>query len=90
MQLIVLAPLPLPGGTPDLVLLVVITFGLRHGPVTGMSSASAPAWLLDLVPPSDSPPGLWALVLCVIGYLAGLAADDGQRSRCPAGDRGGR
>lgn len=79
-QLTVLAPLPLPGGTPDLLLLVVITFGLVHGPVTGMLVGFGAGLLVDLVPPSDSPAGLWALVLCVIGYLAGMARSEADRS----------
>jgi rod shape-determining protein MreD len=79
-QLTVLAPLPLPGGTPDLVLLVVITFGLVHGPVTGMLVGFGAGLLMDFVPPSDSPAGLWALVLCAIGYLAGMARAESNRS----------
>jgi len=79
-QLTVLAPLPLPGGTPDLLLLVVVTFGLVHGPVTGMFVGFGAGLALDLVPPSDSPAGLWALVLCVIGYLAGMARAEADRS----------
>jgi rod shape-determining protein MreD len=80
LQLTVLAPLPLPGGTPDLVLLVVITFGLVHGPVTGMAVGFGAGLCLDLVPPSDSPAGLWALVLCIVGYLAGVARSETERS----------
>jgi rod shape-determining protein MreD len=79
-QLTVLAPLPLPGGTPDLVLLVVITFGLVHGEVTGMAVGFGAGLALDLVPPADSPVGLWALVLCVVGYLAGAARGETERS----------
>jgi rod shape-determining protein MreD len=33
-----------------------------------------------MVPPSDSPVGLWALVLCVVGHLAGLASAEADRS----------
>lgn len=79
-QLTVLAPLPLPGGTPDLLLLVVITFGLVHGPVTGMAVGFGAGLALDLVPPADGPFGLWALVLCVMGYLAGLARSETDRA----------
>jgi len=79
-QLTVLARLPLPGGTPDLLLLVVITFGLVHGPVTGMAVGFGAGLAMDLVPPSDSPAGLWALVLCVMGYLAGLGRAETERS----------
>lgn len=81
LQLTVLSRLPLPlGGTPDLLLLVVVSFGLLRGQVTGMAVGFGAGLLLDLVPPSDSPAGLWALVLCVIGYLAGAVADEVDRS----------
>lgn len=80
LQLTVLARLPLPGGTPDLVLLVVVAFALLHGPVTGMAVGFGAGLCLDLAPPGDTPAGLWALVLCVIGYLAGLARDETERS----------
>ena len=58
LELTVLARLPLPGGTPDLLLLVVVTFGLVHGPVTGMFVGFGAGLALDLVPPSDGPVGL--------------------------------
>jgi len=80
LQLVVLAPLPLPGGTADLLLLVVVSFGFVHGPVTGMVVGFSAGLALDLVPPADSPVGLWALVLCVIGYLAGVARTEIDRS----------
>jgi rod shape-determining protein MreD len=79
-QLTVLARLPLPGGTPDLLLLVVVTFGLVHGPVTGMAVGFGAGLALDLVPPADGPAGLWALVLCVVGYAAGIARSETDRS----------
>jgi len=81
LQLTVLAPLPLPlGGTPDLLVLVVVSFGLLHGPVFGMAVGFGAGLLLGLVPPSDSAVGLWALVLCVVGHLAGLASAEADRS----------
>ena len=81
LQLTVLARLPLPfGGTPDLLLLVVASFGFLRGPVVGMAVGFGAGLLLDLAPPGDSPAGLWALVLCVVGFLAGNVSDDVDRS----------
>jgi rod shape-determining protein MreD len=53
---------------------------LRRGSVEGAAVGFASGMLLDLVPPAVGPLGLWAVVLTVLGYLVGLAADDGQRS----------
>ncbi len=36
--------------------------------------------MLDLAPPADHPVGQWAMVLCLVGYLAGLARDDAAES----------
>lgn len=80
LQVSVLARLPLPGATPDLVLVVVGAWALRRGSVEGAIVGFAAGLTLDLAPPSDGPLGLSALVLTIIGYLVGLAADDAQRS----------
>ena len=53
--------------------------------------ASAAGLVLDLVPPADHEVGRWALVLTLVGYLAGLARDETRRSRVrAAGRRRGR
>ena len=49
------------------------------------SSASAPGLLADLAPPADHAAGRYALVLCVIGYLAGLVRPDNGRLRSATG-----
>jgi len=36
--------------------------------------------LVDLVPPAAGDVGLWALVLCIVGYLAGMLRSETRRS----------
>ena len=36
--------------------------------------------MLDVIPPAVGTVGVWPLILAVVGYFVGLAADDGQRS----------
>lgn len=71
-QVTVLPALPLPGGRPELVVLVVVVVALADGPVAGMLAGFAGGLLADLIPPSDSPLGRSALVLVVAGELVGL------------------
>jgi rod shape-determining protein MreD len=79
-ELAVLSRLPLPGATPALVLLVVVSLALLHGPTFGVGVGFGAGLALDLLPPSDHAVGRWALVLCLVGYLAGLAEDEVERS----------
>jgi rod shape-determining protein MreD len=79
-QVTMLARLPLPGATPDLVLLVVVALALAHGPAFGLVTGFAAGLASDLVPPADHAIGRWAFVLTVVGYLAGLARDETRRS----------
>jgi rod shape-determining protein MreD len=79
-QLTVLARLPLPGATPDLVLLAVVSLALAHGPGFGLVAGFASGLASDLVPPADHAVGRWALVLTLVGYFAGLAQGETRRS----------
>jgi rod shape-determining protein MreD len=79
-QVTVLARLPLPGATPDLVLLAVVSLALAHGPGFGLVAGFAAGLASDLVPPADHAVGRWALVLTVVGYFAGLAQGETRRS----------
>ncbi len=79
-QVSVLSRLPLPGATPDLVLVVVIGLALSAGSTTGAVSGFFGGVLLDAVPPSDSPLGQWALVLCLVGWVAGRLDELASRS----------
>ena len=80
LQVTVLARLPLPGATPDLLLLVVVALALAHGPAFGLGVGFGAGLAADLAPPADHEVGRWALVLTLVGYLAGMARDETRRS----------
>ncbi|MFE4331635.1 rod shape-determining protein MreD [Streptomyces sp. NPDC056831] len=78
-QVSVLARLQLPGAVPDLLLLVVLALAFVYGHVSGALIGFGAGLLADLVPPADHAAGRYALVLCVIGYFAGLVKpENGQ------------
>lgn len=80
LQVTVLSRLPLPGATPDLVLLAVVALALAHGPGFGLVAGFAVGLASDLVPPAEHTVGRWAFVLTMVGYLAGLARVEARRS----------
>ncbi|POX42319.1 rod shape-determining protein MreD [Streptomyces sp. Ru72] len=84
-QVSVLARLHLPGAVPDLVLLTVVGLALVYGHVGGCLVGFGAGLLCDLAPPADHAAGRYALVLCVIGYLAGLAKPENGRLKSASG-----
>lgn len=80
LQLTVLPLLGLPGATPDLLLVTVAALGLAGGPVKGALGGFVAGLALDLVPPSTGILGLSAVVLTVVGYLAGELGQRRDRS----------
>ena len=80
LQVTVLSRLPLPGATPDLVLLVLVALALRGGPELGLVAGFAGGLALDVLPPADHAIGRWALVLCLICYACGFLEDEADRS----------
>ncbi|MFF3211059.1 rod shape-determining protein MreD [Streptomyces sp. NPDC002886] len=80
-QVSILGRLQLPGAVPDLVLLTVVALALVYGCVSGALIGFAAGLLTDLAPPADHAAGRYALVLCVIGYVAGLVRPDTGRFR---------
>ncbi|MFI5804581.1 rod shape-determining protein MreD [Streptomyces sp. NPDC051561] len=80
-QVTILARLQLPGAVPDLTLLVVLGLAFVYGHVSGALIGFGAGLLADLAPPADHAAGRYALVLCVIGYLAGLAKPENGRLR---------
>jgi rod shape-determining protein MreD len=84
-QVSVLARLHLPGAVPDLVLLTVLALALVYGHVGGALIGFGAGLLSDLAPPADHAAGRYALVLCVIGYLAGLAKPESGRLKSATG-----
>jgi rod shape-determining protein MreD len=84
-QVSVLARLHLPGAVPDLVLLTVLGLALVYGHVGGALVGFGAGLLSDLAPPADHAAGRYALVLCVIGYLAGLVKPETGRLKSASG-----
>lgn len=78
LQVAVFARLPLPGGGPNLVLVVVVAFAVASGPGAGLGTGFAGGLLADLL--SDHALGLLALVFGLVGYGAGLARQEAERS----------
>ncbi|MGP3979972.1 rod shape-determining protein MreD [Streptomyces sp. KR80] len=84
-QVSILARLQLPGAAPDLMLLVVLALALVYGHTGGCVVGFGAGLLADLAPPADHAVGRYALVLSVIGYLAGLAKPESGRLRSATG-----
>lgn len=84
-QVSVLARLHLPGAVPDLLLLTVLGLALVYGHVGGALIGFGAGLLADLAPPADHAAGRYALVLCVIGYLAGLVKPENGRIKSATG-----
>ncbi|MEV3991223.1 rod shape-determining protein MreD [Streptomyces sp. NPDC049837] len=85
LQVSILARLQLPGAVPDLLLLVVVGLALVYGHVSGALIGFGAGLLADLAPPADHAAGRYALVLCVIGYLVGLAKPENGQLRSATG-----
>jgi rod shape-determining protein MreD len=67
--------LPLPGGGGlDLVLLIVLTLALFRGSRAGALIGFWTGLATDILPPADHVLGQYALVLCLVGYVAGRAS----------------
>jgi rod shape-determining protein MreD len=84
-QVSVLARLHLPGAVPDLLLLTVLGLALAYGHVGGSLVGFFAGLLADIAPPADHAVGRYALVLCVVGYAAGLARPESGQLRTAAG-----
>lgn len=85
LQVTVLARLHLPGAVPDLTLLTVLALALVYGHVGGALVGFGAGLLVDLAPPADHAAGRYALVLCLVGYLAGLMKPDSGQLRSATG-----
>jgi rod shape-determining protein MreD len=84
-QVSVLARLHLPGAVPDVLLLTVLGLALVYGHVGGALIGFGAGLLADLAPPADHAAGRYALVLCVVGYLAGLVKPETGRLKSATG-----
>lgn len=82
LQTVVLARIGLPGGNPDLVLLVVIAVGLATSPNYGAVVGFGAGLLTDILPPDLTTLGTTSMVFAVVGYSAGKVRD--PRGLAPA------
>ncbi|WP_149564390.1 rod shape-determining protein MreD [Streptomyces cacaoi] len=80
-QVTVLARLQLPGAVPDLLLLVVLGLALVYGHTAGALVGFFAGLLADVAPPADHAVGRYALVLCLMGYVAGLTRPENGQHR---------
>ncbi|MFL6239231.1 MAG: rod shape-determining protein MreD [Actinomycetes bacterium] len=76
----VIARIPLPGTGPDVLIVLVVAVALLRGPAVGAVMGFCTGLAADLAPPADHTMGRLALCYCVAGYLAGLLADEAERS----------
>ncbi|MEU3343744.1 rod shape-determining protein MreD [Streptomyces sp. NPDC006700] len=84
-QVSVLSRLHLPGAVPDLLLLTVLGLAMVYGHVGGALVGFGAGLLADIAPPADHAAGRYALVLCVIGYLAGLIKPENGQVKSATG-----
>lgn len=78
LQSSVFARLPLPGGPPSLVLVLVVAVGLAGGASAGLATGFGAGLVTDLL--SAHPVGLLALGFALAGFVAGLLEADIERT----------
>lgn len=74
LQAALFSVLRLPLASPDLLLVVVAGLAFAHGPRFGLVTGFCVGLAADVVPPAAHAIGRQAFVLCLVGYLAGRAA----------------
>lgn len=77
-QGVLIARVPLPGGRPNLAVLLVIAVALAGGVNAGLATGFATGLVMDLL--SDHPVGVLALCLALVGFAVGLLETDPDRS----------
>ncbi len=75
LQTTVFSRLPLPGGTPSLLLVLVVACALVGGVPWGVGMGFTTGLAADLL--SNHPAGLLALVFLLVGWVVGLVEADG-------------
>lgn len=75
------ARFPWPGpGEPQLPALAVLAVALGGGPRSGVIAGFGTGLTLDVLPPASHAFGQWAFVLCLLGYLVGMLAQEAADS----------
>jgi rod shape-determining protein MreD len=79
-QVVVVNRLRLPGGRPDLLVLVIIALALASGAQLGAVLGFFGGFLADVIPPAAHIAGRLALAYTIVGYAAGLLEDPEETS----------
>ncbi|HWB65481.1 MAG TPA: rod shape-determining protein MreD [Mycobacteriales bacterium] len=79
-QVVIVNKWSLPGGHPDLLVLVVVGFALVTDPQRGALLGFFAGLFADLVPPAGHIAGRLAFAYTVVGYLAGMFGDGEDNS----------
>jgi rod shape-determining protein MreD len=80
LQVVIVNRLPLPGGEPDLLVLVVIGLALASGPQLGAVMGFFAGFVADVIPPAAHIAGRMAFAYTIVGYAAGLLEDPEETS----------
>jgi rod shape-determining protein MreD len=80
LQVVVINRLPLPGGHPDLLVLVVVAIALASGPERGAMFGFFAGFIADVMPPAGHIAGRLAFAYTIVGYTAGLLSDPEETS----------
>jgi rod shape-determining protein MreD len=80
LQVVVVNRLPLPGGHPDLLVLVVVAIALASGPQRGAMFGFFAGFMADIIPPAGHIAGRLAFAYTIVGYAAGLLDDPEETS----------
>jgi rod shape-determining protein MreD len=80
LQVVVVNRLPLPGGGPDLLVLVVVAIALASGPERGAMFGFFAGFVADVMPPAGHIAGRLAFAYAIVGYGAGLLDDPEETS----------
>jgi rod shape-determining protein MreD len=75
LQVVVINRLPLPGGHPDLLVLVVVAIALSTNPERGAMFGFFAGFVADIMPPAGHIAGRLAFAYTIVGHTAGLLAD---------------
>jgi rod shape-determining protein MreD len=83
LQVTVIGRLPVPGAAPDLLLVLVLAFGLAEGPMAGMATGFIAGMLADGLSAHEM--GRLALCYALAGYVTGNLQDNERSTLQPFG-----
>jgi rod shape-determining protein MreD len=79
-QVVVVNDMPLPGGHPDLIVLLVVAVGLASGSQRGAMFGFFAGFVADVMPPAAHIAGRDAFAYTIIGFFAGLVEQHEETS----------